>query len=654
MRNRRISRAANDNSGIKNRQSSIDSTLSLDADVVGQWGVFAMHGTVAKRIGARRRFCLLLVKPSHYDDDGYVIQWMRSPIPSNSLASLYGLAKDCAERGILGEDVDIDIHAFDETNTRIRPERLAAMVEAADFGMVMMVGVQSNQFPRALDLARPLRARGIQVGIGGFHTSGTTSMLGGIDADLDRAKAMDISLFAGEAEGRLDEVLLDAAAGHLKPIYNFMDDLPGIEGTPIPLMAAERVQRTAGATTSFDAGRGCPYQCSFCTIINVQGRKSRRRSPDDIEKIVRVNYAQGLHSFFITDDNFARNKDWEAILDRLIYLREVEKFKTGFIIQVDTLCYKLPNFIEKCSRAGVQRVFIGLENINPANLQGAKKRQNKITEYRTMLLAWKSARVITYAGYILGFPNDTLESIMHDIDVIKRELPVDLLEFFYLTPLPGSEDHLKLFKAGVPLDPDMNKYDLNHVCTGHAKMSAKEWDQAYKMAWERYYTTEHIETILRRVAASRANASNALFLITWFKGAIDFEHIHPLECGFLRLKSRRDRRPGFPIESRLLFYPKYFAETAVKLLHWGLLYLRLRRIYLAIKHDPNRFEYTDLAMTPVADNETETHELFNSDAARAFVGQERRLADARHGIKAPSIDVAAEEVAALPQPLPTA
>ena len=253
----------------------------------------------------------------------------------------------------------------------------------------MLTGVQSNQFPRALDIARPLIERGIAVAIGGFHVSGTLSMLDGVDPDLDRARAMGLSLFAGEAEGRLDEVLRDAAAGALKPLYNYMKDLPGIEGTPIPLMAAERAQRTAGGVTSFDAGRGCPYQCSFCTIINVQGRVSRRRSPDDIEKIVRVNYAQGLRSFFITDDNFARNKDWEAILDRLIHLREVEKLNLGFIIQVDTLCHKLPNFIEKCARAGVRRVFIGLENINPDNLLGAKKRQNKITEYRKMLLAWK-------------------------------------------------------------------------------------------------------------------------------------------------------------------------------------------------------------------------------------------------------------------------
>jgi len=588
-----------------------------------------------------RRFCLILVKPSHYDDDGYVIQWMRSPIPSNSLASLYGLAKDCAERAILGEDIPIDIHAFDETNTRIRPKRLAAMVEAAGAGMVMMVGVQSNQFPRALDLARPLRERGIQVGIGGFHVSGVLAMLNGADADLDRAKAMGVSLFAGEAEGRLDEVLHDAAAGALKPIYNYMDDLPGIEGTPIPLMAVERAQRTAGGTTSFDAGRGCPYQCSFCTIINVQGRKSRRRSPDDIEHIVRVNYAQGLRAFFITDDNFARNKDWEPIIDRIIQLREVEKFNLSFIIQVDTLCHRLPNFVEKCARAGVKRVFIGLENINPDNLAGAKKKQNKITEYRQMLLAWKNAGVITYAGYILGFPNDTFDSIMHDIDVIKRELPVDLLEFFYLTPLPGSEDHLKLVRAGTPLDPDLNIYDLNHICTAHPKMSREEWDRAYKGAWQRYYTIDHVEKVMRRVAMTKANASNALFLITWFMGSINIEHIHPLEGGFLRLKFRRDRRPGYPVEPAWSFYPKYWGEVAAKLVRWTSLYLRLRRIYLRIKHDPMRYAYSDTAMTPVAADEAQTHELFGTEAARAYVAQAKRLQEIQHGGRGePAIEAA--------------
>jgi radical SAM superfamily enzyme YgiQ (UPF0313 family) len=557
-----------------------------------------------------RRFCLILVKPSHYDDDGYVIQWFLSAIPSNSLAALYGLARDCAARNVLGDDVELQIHALDETNTRIRPERIARMIEKAGSGMVMLVGVQSNQFPRALELARPLRRRGIQVALGGFHASGTISMLNGVDAGLDEARNLGISIFAGEAEGRLEQVLRDAAAGELKPMYNYMADLPSIEGTPIPLITALRAWRTAGGVTSFDAGRGCPFQCSFCTIINVQGRKSRRRSPDDIEQIVRANVKQGLHSFFITDDNFARNSDWEAILDRLIALR-AEGIKIHFIIQVDTLCHKIPRFIEKCAKAGVRRVFIGLENINPDSLVGAKKRQNKITEYRKMLLAWKAARVITYAGYILGFPNDTQESIRHDIEIIKRELPVDLLEFFFLTPLPGSEDHQKLVKAGVPVDADLNKYDLNHVCTAHPRMSPEEWERTYRMAWETYYTREHVEAVLRRNVAMRASASNAILLMTWFGGSIHIEKVHPLEAGFFRKKFRRDRRPGFAIEPIWRFYPAYFAETISKLFRWASTYARLRRIYVSIKRDPKRYEYTDVALTPVHDDDEEKLELFH-------------------------------------------
>jgi radical SAM superfamily enzyme YgiQ (UPF0313 family) len=571
-----------------------------------------------------KRFCLILIKPSHYDDDGYVIQWFRSTIPSNSLAALYGLARDCRERRVLGDDVNIEIHPFDETNTRMHPKKLARMIRDAGDGMVMFVGVQSNQFPHTLDLAKRLQAHGVKIAIGGFHVSGTMSMLGGNDPDIHRAKAMGLSLFAGEAEGRLEMVLQDAYKNQLKPLYNFMADLPGIDGMPIPLISSVRAQRTAGHVTSFDAGRGCPFQCSFCTIINVQGRKSRRRTPDDVERIIRENVAQGLRSFFITDDNFARNKDWEAILDRIIHLREVEKLKLGFLIQVDTLCHKLPNFISKCARAGVRRVFIGLENINPDNLAAAHKRQNKITEYRKMLLAWKEARIITYCGYITGFPNDTPESIKRDVEIVKKELPLDILEFFFLTPLPGSEDHQKLVQAGVPVDPDLNKYDLNHVCTGHAKMTKAEWEDAYLTAWKTYYTMEHVETILRRLMAKRGPASNAIVLITWFMSAIHIEGVHPLESGVFRIKYRKDRRPTFPIEPIWSFYPKYWVESVVKVAKLMSLYGKLRAMYKRLKKGRNKLKYMDVALTPVTDHDTEDLEMFHTPSAPAFVAQEHR------------------------------
>ena len=197
------------------------------------------------------------------------------------------------------------------------------------------------------------------------------------------------------------------------------------------------------------------------------------------------------------------------------------------------------------------------ENINPDSLVGAKKKQNRIAEYREMLLAWKAVGCFTYAGYILGFPGDTPETIVRDIEIIQRELPLDLLEFFCLTPLPGSEDHQRLPSAGVAMDPDMNKYDLEHVVTGHPTMSKAEWERAYRLAWETYYTPEHMETVMRRAVATGISPGKMMFLLIWFYGCVTMEKIHPLEGGYLRRKARRDRRPGLPLENPLMFYPSY-------------------------------------------------------------------------------------------------
>jgi radical SAM superfamily enzyme YgiQ (UPF0313 family) len=158
-------------------------------------------------------------------------------------------------------------------------------------------------------------------------------MLPEMPADLAAGIADGITLFAGECETHLDDLIMDAAGGRLRAIYDYTRTLPDIWTVEAPpFLPVEFVKRTVGNVTSFDAGRGCPFQCSFCTIINVQGRKSRFRSPDSIEQIIRSNWAQGVHRFFITDDNFARNKDWEAIYDRIIELRENDGLDVRFMI----------------------------------------------------------------------------------------------------------------------------------------------------------------------------------------------------------------------------------------------------------------------------------------------------------------------------------
>ena len=575
-------------------------------------------------------FHVEIIKPSHYDKDGYVIQWWKAWIPSNSMACIYAIAEDCAARKVLGDNVAIEVDAYDEMNIRIPVERIARRInQPGHAGLVCLAGVQSNQFPRAMAIARQFRARGVAVAIGGFHVSGCMAMLKELTPELKEAVDLGIILYAGEAEEHFEAFLQDVHAGAARPIYNYMNDLPNLQEQTIPYLPRRLVQRYDGVLSSFDAGRGCPFQCSFCTIINVQGRKSRYRSGDDIERIVRQNAAQGISRFFITDDNFARNKNWEAIFDRLIELRE-QGLKITFLIQVDTLAHKIHGFIEKAARAGCKYAFIGLESINPENLVQMKKNQNRITEYRKMFQAWKQAGMITYAGFILGLPGDTPASVKRDIDIIQKELPVDLLEFTILTPLPGSEDHQKLTEQGVWMDPDLNKYDLETVTVEHPQMSRDEWQRTYWDAWNWYYSDEHVERMMRRNLAYGINPVRILRGVLQVYGAMNFEGVHPQQCGYVRRKDRTQRRPELPRAPALIFYPRHAWQSLAKYAQFGLYALKGVRMRYRVQADPEAKAYSDLAITPVIDAEGEALEMFAlNDSARAAVDKARAQAQRR-------------------------
>ncbi len=583
-------------------------------------------------MGSRTKtFKIALIKPARYDSDGYVIQWWKSCVPANSLGCLYAFARDCADRRVLGPDVDITYSGYDEPNTVVPVKTLISQLSAADGALVCMVGVQSNQFPRTMHIVRRFRAAGIPVAIGGFHVSGCLAMLKEIPADIQEAIDIGCTIFAGEAEeGRFEMLLKDVWEKKAKPIYNFMDALPSLAGAPTPILPDNVLDRVAARYAPFDSGRGCPYQCSFCSIINVQGRKSRWRTPDDVEALLRENWSRGVRRLLITDDNFARNKDWELVLDRMILLRE-EGIKFKFFIQADALCHKTEGFIEKCAKAGCNWVYVGLESVNPDNLMAAKKRQNKIWEYRKMLQKWKKHRVRIYIGYITGFPYDTPESIARDVEIIKNELPVELVEFFYLTPLPGSEDHKRLHEAGTWMDPDMNKYALSHRVTHHPKMSDAEWEHAFESAWEQYYNRAHIERILRRLAAQRISLFKTIWPLLWFWSTHKVERVHPVEAGYLRRRARTERRPGMPIENPLVFYTKHFARTAVRQVRIGGLFATL--VYLAwkIERDPAKRSYMDAALTPALDDREAVDELELIRTHGAAANDLQRAHIHRHG-----------------------
>jgi hypothetical protein len=204
---------------------------------------------------------------------------------------------------------------------------------------------------------------------------------------------------------------------------------------------------------------------------------------------------------------------------------------------------------------------------------------------------------------------------MRDIEIIKRELPVDLMEFFCLIPLPGSEDHKVLSENGIAMNPDMNSYDAEHVVTAHPLMSDEEVLRTYRRAWEAFYTPDHVETIMRRAAACGIKPGKVMKLALYFSALPRIEGLHPLQGGLVRRKYRRDRRPGLPIESPMVFYPRYLWETITKSFRLFALLRSYKRILARVNSTSAKYTYLDVALTPATKEDLHTLEIFKAPEA---------------------------------------
>lgn len=497
------------------------------------------------------RVCIVLIKPSKYDDDGYVIRFWKGVLPSNTLNVLHGLTEDVIERRVFG-DLPIEIVTFDETAEKVPILKIIRWSRQRGTKLlVCLVGVQTNQFPRAFDMAKQFRAHGITVIIGGFHTSGTVNMLGDQEPDIQELFRESICVVSGEVEGKWEMILSDFLSERLKPLYSFAQDLQSlvdIGEAPLPKTSPTTMKHFAhSAFGTADTSRGCPFACSFCTIINVQGRKMRERSPETIAALLRKNYLEhGVSFYFFTDDNFARKKLWRETFEAIIKLRE-QGIRVSFMMQVD-LARKPKDFVSLAAKAGCTQVFIGMESVNPENLKAEGKQQNNVNEYRNIIKEWHEAGIVVHTGYIIGLPWDTKDQVPKDIRYLMEEIGPDQASFFMLTPLPGSHDHREMKQRGEWMDPDFNKRDSFHATINHPRMTAEEWTEAYENAWKTFYSKENMIRVLSRWSNHTRNYWNLMSIFFWYKNAALLEKQHPMVAGFFRLKDRKARRPGYAID----------------------------------------------------------------------------------------------------------
>jgi len=529
----------------------------------------------------KKKMKVVIIKPSKYDDDGYVIRHFRGVLPSNTLACLSSLTRDVAERGQLGSEYELQVELYDDTVEKIPVQKIIKSNRLPDCRTVVaLAGVQSNQFPRAADIARKFRNGGLQVLLGGFHVSGTLALSRGIPGEIQDLLDLGVSIVKGEVEDTWGDILRDAADDNLKPVYDFLDQKPDLYNQPLPVIHRSYLKKFIISNFgTIDCSRGCPFNCSFCSIINVQGREMRVRSPESLGHTIRENYRRHrIHYYFFTDDNFARNKNWRDIFNLLIRLREKENIPIRFMIQVDTQSHKIPDFSELAARAGCTQVFIGMESINPENLKAVGKTQNHVQNYRDLISTWRERKIATHVAYIFGFPFDTSESIQKDVQRLKSELGVEQASFFMLTPIPGSQDHVRMTQNGAHMEPDMNNYDSFHETTRHPNFAPGELSASYRNAWKDFYSFDYMKEVLSR--ANPENYWNIFFNFIWYKNAALIEGGHPMIHGFFRLKERTERRPGYPVESRFRHFIRRFREIRHLARSWISLAMEMEELWL--------------------------------------------------------------------------
>jgi len=526
------------------------------------------------------------IKPSRYDDEGYVHFFRYGVQPNNTLTVLKALNEGFNRRYSAERNVYLETVIWDEIcDGIVSPESVRAIKEkAAEDGVELLVGlagVQSNQYPRGRDLGLQFVAQGVKTMMGGFHVSGYPE-------SRTFLNACGITTVVGEAENIWGEIIEDFLRGELKLAYSVtegiraktgQDDIivPVITDAQLPVVDDRYLTRFFNpAMTTIDTSRGCPFTCSYCSVKNVMGRTMRSREPDAVVSWVRdACRNHGITSLFLVDDDFFRSPRWEEILTGLVDVKK-DYPQLSFMMQVDVDASSYANlaecetetakhrrsrrFVELAAKAGCYQAFVGIESLSPENLNSATKYQNTddrkqilkhdesqarvLNKYRRVVENWHRAGISVHAGYMLGFPFDGPDCGRIAARTL-RKLGFDIVSFFIMTPLPGTEDQVRFAKEGSIIDWDFNNLDSQHVTLAHEKLDRHLWMRAYRDAFTRFYSFGKLLHTVVTVAGGRGLAAEARrstvrqFIYYFFSYR---QGRHPMVGGVWQIRRRDVRR----------------------------------------------------------------------------------------------------------------
>lgn len=475
---------------------------------------------------------VVLIKPSKYAPDGFVERFRRGFMPNSTLLHIKSMTPSVVNgRPVTVETVDEYTRPDLDYLDRLRPEHCT---------LLALVGVQSHQMHRALDLAALARSRGVpHCVIGGPHP---------MTCDTSEVRGRGVSFAVSEAELVWDAILRDADAGELAPVYGegqrWQQRLdPPVLSPP----SAEELRRYVVPMVGIYPARGCPFNCNFCSVVKIAGKQVRSQPVETTLATLVAARAAGARLAMFTSDNFNKYGEVRTLLEAMIERR----IGLPFTAQCDVQLGRDEALIALLARAGCVQVFVGVESFDRAILKAARKTQNDPTKYSDLVRLCHRHGITTHFSNILGFPEQDEAAIAEHLRVLRAMRPY-LASFYVLTPIPGTDQYEDFRRDGLIEETNLDRFDATNAVWRHPRIAPRRLEQLMFQGYRDFYSTRHV---LSQTFGHRWNAP-------WFVHGVGIGYaafarhaarraMHPMAGGLWRVA--RDRAADYRALRRRVF-----------------------------------------------------------------------------------------------------
>lgn len=471
-----------------------------------------------------RSLQVVIVKPSKYMADGFVERFRRGFMPNSTVPYM---------RSMVPLEVDgmsVETHSVDEyVRTDLEYLRLLSATKDNP-ALVALVGVQSHQFHRALDLAAYAQRRGCMAVIGGPHV---------MTCDTSMFHGRGVSFALAEAELAWPEILRDAVRGKLQPAYGLERRWqPKIEAPVLVPPNRSDLGRYIVPMLGVYPARGCPFLCNFCSVTKIAGRRIRSQSIATTMESLRAAKAAGVRAIMFTSDNFNKYSEAAELLRAIVD----EKLGLRFFVQCDTQIARQAPLVELLARAGCNHMFVGVESFDRKTLLAAHKKQNCPETYRDIVRVCREYGIASHFSNIIGFPQDTEEEIREHLAALCEMAPT-WASFYILCPIPGTEQYDEFLDAGLITERNLDRFDTTCLTWQHPRLSRQRLSELLFECYRTFFSWRHaLQRRPRQLASNRSESLQATIsslAMSLFVRYCVWRRTHPMSGGVMRVRCDR-------------------------------------------------------------------------------------------------------------------